>query len=221
MQKAIIAAKTISKDLYADSTEVLQEYNLHHIFEPILNLDMPVNVANTIICAIIYSYDANSNWCDLKKTSYEDKMNILKGLKADIQNPYYNQFINIENEAINSAIGDFLDLQADWRFAQVMRSRDFHSKSVKEQEPQFNATDDDKVIKAKEAFGKYLREGLTHRKIAEDYLLQIEKDYVMLNHRTEQDFGVKFTDNELKYDKTLWRNFIKYELPKLKNKAAD
>lgn len=219
MQKAIETAKRISKDLYADGLVILQDFNLHIPFEPLYSLD--TNVANTLVCAIIYSYDADSNWTDLKKTSFDDKTNILKGLKADLTNPIYTEFIELKNEDINNAIGDFLDMQPDWRFSQIMRSRDYHSKALKEDNPDFGISDNDKIIKAKEALGKYLREALNHRKISDEYVAQIEKDFVGLNHRTEQDFnGAKFTDTELKYDKLLWRNFIKYEVPLLKNKKA-
>jgi len=209
MQKAIQAAKIISKNLDADATPTLEEYNLHTAFDSIYFMGLDNKITNTLICAIIYAYDASSNWCDLKKTSNDDKLNILKGLKADMAIEWYTHFIELTNEDINNAIGDFLDLQPDWRFSQVLRSRDFHSKSLKEKNPDFTGLDNDKVIKAKEALGKYIREGLNHRKIADEYILQIEKDYVNLNHRTEQDFGSKFSDLELtKTDPLSWRQFI-------------
>lgn len=209
MQKAIEAARRISKNINEDSFPILEEFNLHTAFDSIYFMGLENNIANTLICAIIYSYDANSNWCDLKKNSMDDKQNILKGLKADMSIEFYTEFIELKNEDINNAIGDFLDLQPDWRFSQVMRSRDFHSKSLKEKNPDFTGLDNDKVIKAKEALGKYMREGLNHRKIADEYILQIEKDYVGLNHRTEQDFGMKFTETELNnVDIMSWRQHI-------------
>jgi len=208
MQKAIQAAKQISKNLDADATPTLEEYNLHTAFDSIYFMGLDNKITNTLICAIIYAYDASSNWCDLKKTSNDDKLNILKGLKADMTVEWYTHFIELTNEDINNAIGDFLDLQPDWRFSQVLRSRDFHSKSLKEKNPDFTGLDNDKVIKAKEALGKYIREGLNHRKIADEYILQIEKDYVNLNHRTEQDFGSKFTEKELSVDILSWRHWI-------------
>ena len=209
MQKSIQAAKIISKNLDADATPTLEEYNLHTAFDSIYFMGLDNKITNTLICAIIYAYDASSNWCDLKKTSNDDKLNILKGLKSDMTVEWYTHFIELTNEDINNAIGDFLDLQPDWRFSQVLRSRDFHSKSLKEKNPDFTGLDNDKVIKAKEALGKYIREGLNHRKIADEYILQIEKDYVNLNHRTEQDFGSKFSDTELtKVDPLSWRQFI-------------
>lgn len=217
MKKAIEVAKRISKDLKSDSIPILEEFNLHIAFDGITSMSLGNEVINTLVCAIIYSYDSDSNWIDLKKTSFEDKQNILKGLKADLTLQIYTDFIEFKNEDINNSIGDFLDLQSDWRFSQIMRSRDYHSKSLKEGNPDFGDADNDKIIKAKEALGKYLREGINHRKIADEYYLQIEKDYVALNHRTEQDFGTKFTDTELKYDKLVWRNFIKYEVLPLKN----
>lgn len=209
MIKAIQAASEISKDLLKDSSSTLEKYNLHIQFDSIFFMDLPIEITNTLICAIIFSYDSHSTWSDLKKTSYDDKINILKGLKADLTNPIYNEFINISNDDINNSIGDFLDIQPDWRFAQIMRSRDYHSKTIRTPEPEFTGTDDDKTIKAKEGIGKLLREGLNHRKIADEYTTQIEKDFVNLNHRTQQDFGAQYTQQATSKDIYSWRNFIR------------
>jgi len=218
MQTAIHVAKTIAKDLNKDYSDLLQEYNLHTQFDSIISMELDNKILNSLISAIIFSYDNDSNWCDLKNTSYEDKMNILKGLKVDLSNPIYDEFINLNNEEINNSIGDFLDTQSDWRYAQIMRSRDYHSKAIKTKQPEFSGVDDDKTVKAIEGIGKLLREGLNHRKLADEYIAQLETDYVKLNNRTEKDFGVKFMDGELKYDKTKWRNVIKYEREKFLKK---
>ena len=77
-------------------------------------------------------------------------------------------------------------------------------------EPEFSESmEDDKIIKAKEGIGKLLREGLNHRKLADEYLLQIEKDYVNLNHRTKQDFGIDYTEAVTKRDIYSWRLWIR------------
>lgn len=209
MIKAIQAAAKISKNLESDCSDILQDYNLHKQFQGIYDLRLDTKVTNILICAIIYSYDANSNWCDLKKTSHDDKINILNGLGADFSNPIYDDFIDRKVDEINDSIGDFLDLQTDWRIAQINRSRDFHSKAMREQEPSFTGIDDDKTAKAKENFGKFLREALNHRKLCDEYIIQVEKDYVNLNHRTKQDFGIDYTEAVTKRDIYSWREFIK------------
>lgn len=209
MIKAIQVATAISKDLEKDSLPVLEQYNLHTAFDSIFLMELSIDVINTLICAIIFSYDNDSKWTDLKKTSYDDKIAILKGLRADLSNPIYNEFINISSDDINNSIGDFLDMQPDWRFAQIMRSRDYHSKAIRTPEPEFKDMDEDKTIKAKEGIGKLLREALNHRKISDEYTLQIEKDYVNLNHRTKQDFGIEFTSQSTQRDIYSWRSFIR------------
>lgn len=210
MIKAINVANEIAKDVSKDCSSILQEYNLHYPFDSIFMMDLPVDITSTIIAAIIYSYDNNSKWTDLKKTSHDDKLAILQGLKADLSIPIYNDFINLSNSDINDAIGSFLDLQPDWRFSQIMRSRDYHSKAIRTPEPEFSESmEDDKIIKAKEGIGKLLREGLNHRKLADEYLLQIEKDYVNLNHRTKQDFGIDYTEAVTKRDIYSWRLWIR------------
>jgi len=201
MQKAIQAAKLISNNLEDDSTQILEEYNLHKQFEPIFNLKASNYVTNVLVCAIIYSYDSDSKWHDLKKTSYEDKVIILKGLDANISEPLFDEFIKLTNEEINRSIGNFLDIQGDWKISQIRRSRDYHSETIMRQS---NSTD----AKEQEQIGKLLREGINQRRIADDYMKELETDRVGQNHRTKQDFGVDYTEFVTKKDILSWREFI-------------
>lgn len=226
MQKYLNLAAKIKKELDINWQIQLEELNLHTIFEYIYTLDTTIEIQNTLICAIIYSYDKDSQWYNLNKTSYEDKVNILEGLKADMNNEFLIQFIELSNENINNSIGDFLDRQTDWRIAQIMRSRDYHSTALKAQEPRFDDVDEDKAVRAKENFGKYLREAINHRKISDEYIAQIEKEYVNLNHRVQQDFGSSFaqtsielhSNNQRKINPESWRHWIRYTKPEWEKK---
>lgn len=213
LKKAIEIAKKICKDLSLESSPLLEDYNLRTPFDEIFYLNLSTEITNTLICAIIYSYDSDSNWTDLKKTSTEDKLSILKGLRADMNEKIFTEFIELSNDNINNSIGDFLDIQPDWRFSHIMKCRDYHSKALKEEIPAFTGIDDDKTAKAKETIGKLLREALTQRKIADDFIKEIERDYVKLNHRTEQDFSIKFTEAETQIDILSWRDYIRTHKP--------
>lgn len=202
MQKAIQLANKISKQLDKDCSDLVEECNLHKQFEPIYDLKLSNEITNTIICAIIYSYDVDSKWCDLKKTSHEDKILILAGLNAEMSELAYGEFIGLKREEINVAIGNFLDVQGDWKIAQIRRSRDYHSETIMRQSVSLEA-------KEQEQIGKLLREGINMRKIADDYMKELETAYVGLNHRTKQDFGEEFTEFAVKKDIMSWRIFVK------------
>ncbi len=209
MIKAIQVAVKLSKSLESDNSELLEEYNLHKVFQTLYEMKLSNVQTNTLVAAIIFSYDSDSKWCDLKKTSNEDKVHILKGLGANPDEQLYQDFITFRVEEINDCIGEFLDMQPDWRFAQIRKSRDYHSKAMKEQSPLFTGVDDDKTSKAQENFGKYLREALSQRKLCDEYISLVEKDYVNLNHRTKQDFSTDFTEYNTQTNPESWRDYIR------------
>ena len=219
MQKAIQLANILKKRIDEDNFELVGEYNLHKQFQSIYNLKLNNRVTNTLVAAIIFAYDKDSKWHDLKKDSVEDKTLILKGLDASLSDDkIYEQFVEMTNQSINDCIGEFLDTQGNWKIAQSRKSRDYHSKAMREPEPQFTGTDDDKTAKAKENFGKYLREAINQRKIADDYIDELNREYVGLNHRTKQDFGVEYIEATTQRDIYSWRQFIRETLPQLKTK---
>ena len=215
MIKALELAKRIAKRMDESNIELLESYNLHKQFAPLYEMgtqETPVSekTINTIICAIIYAYDKDSNWYDLRKESYEDKLNILKGLDADLDNEYVRAFLNLSKDEINEAIGEYLQTQTDWRYVSARRFMDFHSSAMRQQEPEFKEGNDvDKAAKAKENFGKFLRESLNHRKLADEYIEALNKEYVGLNHRTKQDFGIEFVEKSITQDIYSWREYTK------------
>lgn len=202
MQKAIQLAKQISKSLDSDFSELVEDNNLHKQFEPIYNLKLSNTLTNTLICAIIYAYDVDSKWADLKKSSHDDKVLILKGLNAEINEPIFDEFIKLKNEEINNCIGNFLDVQGNWKIAQIRRSRDYHSEAMMRQ------TSNDSEVKEQENIGKLLREGLHQIKVAEDFMKEIEASYVALDHRTKQDFGTSYSEFVTHKNPLSWREFI-------------
>lgn len=227
MQKGIQAAKTISADLKKDWAEYLEEINFHRTFESIFYLALSNEITNTLICAIIYSYDNDSKWIDLKHDSLTINTNILKGLYADFNEDIFQQFITLKNDDINDSIGSYLDLLSDWRYVTARKQMDYHSKYVRETESNITTLDEDKKIKARENIGKLIKEAISQRKAADELLLLIEKDYVTTNHRVSQDFNAPFTQKSLEFSDTLkddgsWRFFIKHTKPlwEAKNKLS-
>lgn len=220
MQKGITAAKIISKDLKKDWLPYLEEINLHRCFESIFYLGLPNEIANTLICSIIYSYDNESKWIELKHDSFTINTNILKGLYADLKEEMFQDFIHLKNDDINDSIGCYLDLLPDWKFVTARKQMDYHSKYVRQEETNISGLDEDKKIKARENIGKLIKESIAQRKAADELILLIEKEYVLTNHRVHQDFNANFSQKSLEFiddntpkDDLSWRYFIRYTKP--------
>lgn len=209
MQKALNLARQMSKNLENDWFSEIQEINLHKTFETIFELKLSNKITNTLICAIIYAYDQDSKWIDLKQDGMTINKNILEGLGADLNELIYNDFLNLKNDEILDSIGAYLDRISDWRFVTARKMIDYHSKYVRETEANLDSMDEDKKIKARENIGKLIKESVAQRRTADELILQIERDYVNTNHKVDQDFGEKFTDTAIKVDCLSWRAFIR------------
>jgi|SRR6185312_7003221 len=220
MQRGIITAKTISKDLKKDWLPYLEDQNLHRTFESIYYLGLSNEITNTLVCAIIYSYDNESKWIDLKHDSFTINKNIITGLYGSLDEEMFQSFIKLSNDDINDSIGSYLDLLPDWKFVTARKQMDYHAKYVRQEETNISGLDEDKKIKARENIGKLIKESIAQRKAADELILLIEKEYVSTNHRVHQDFNANFTQKSLDFsdetqpkDDGSWRYFIKYTKP--------
>ena len=224
MQKALKLARTISSKIEADHSEAIEDINLHWVFQPLEDLQVPLKERNTLIAAIIYSYDNESTWIDLKQDGQSINTNILKGLKAELNRPIYSDFLNQKNEKINEAIGNYLDVLGDWKFTTVRKHIDYHAKYIRqtENEADFEGLDAAKKNAAREAIGKLMREAVNHRKTADELIEKLHKDYVATQHRVNQSFDASFVDESIRLDPYSWRDFIKhrYEPMQERKKAA-
>jgi hypothetical protein len=223
MQKAIKLAKTISGKIDADHSEQIEAENLHWVFEPLNELDIERKERNTLICAIIYSYDNESTWIDLKQDGQLINGSILRGLKADLSKPIYKDFLNQENEKINEAVGNYLDVVGDWRFTTIRKHIDYHAKYIRqtENETEFKDLSPEKRNTAREGLGKLMREAVNHRKTADALIQEVHRDYVATQHRVNQSFGKSFVDESIKRDIFSWREFVKNELRPLRQKQKE
>lgn len=220
MQKALELVKIISKQLDKNWLPELQEINLHKTFEPVYRLEYNIITLNTLVCAIIYSYDNESQWIDLKWDGFTINKHILEGLNADINEEIFKEFIELKNQVILYTIGSYLDLLADWKFVTARKQIDFHAKYIRESEPMFATDFDvDKKIKARENIGKLIREAISQRLEADKLLEQINKEYVKTQHRVQQDFNadyvqssIDFLEPPVKKDILSWRQFVKYDI---------
>ena len=214
MKKAIKLAKTISAKMDADHLESIENENLHWVFEPLNDLLISQKEYNTLICAIIYSYDNESTWIDLNQEGQVINGTILRGLKADLNSQILKDFISLSNEQVNESIGNYLDVIGDWRFTTIRKHIDYHAKYIRqtENEEDFRGLDAAKKNAAREGMGKLMREAVNQRKAADELIQLVHRDYVTTQHRVQQDFGVPFVDESIKRDIFSWREFVKYDL---------
>lgn len=225
MQKAIDISKKIVKDIEKNWLPDLEDINLHKEFEIIYRSGYSLKTANTSVCFIINSYDPDSGWIDLKKDRYDDKEKILHGLNANPANDVYKSLLDGDNDTINDAISNYLDVLPNWKFRMVLTCFDFFSKHMRlvrgktnsqikagidkeSGDEMFEDMDVDKVLKAHENKGKLLAEAYRQRELGEKLLLEIKSEFVKTNWATQSDFGFEITDLE-KYDPMSWRQYIK------------
>ena len=221
MQKSIRIANRIRKDLQKDWTEEIEAENLQYVFQPLDELPTERHIKNTLICAVIFSYDNDSTWIETKHDGVTINTNILKGLNADLRVTLFQDFIHEDNEQINETIGNYLDLiQGDWRFVTARRNISYHAKYIRisENESDFSEVAAEKKSKAREDLGRLMREAVNQRKAADDLLKELHKDYVLTQHRVSQSLGTLFVEDSVKKDPYSWRDFIVHELPLIKER---
>lgn len=226
MQKAIEIVKKISKQLDKNWIGELEECNLYKTFaEPIYRLEHNIVTLNTITCAIVYSYDPQSKWIDLKQDGFTINKNILIGLGADPEETVFKEFIELKNEDILHAIGNYLDLIPDWKYVTARKEIDYHAKYIRSTESTMTDVDEDKKIKARENIGRLIKEAVSQRRSADELIELIQRENVNTQHKVHQDFGVDYTqrtlefmDDSKKKDILSWRDFIKYDVLPKKNK---
>lgn len=208
MIKAIEASKKISKSLGENHLEYLKELNLHKIFEPIFRLNYSIEVCNTIVCYIIYAYDNHSNWINLNADRLDDKLNILNGLDADINDATFSEIVSQRVVEINDVIVDYLITITNWKWRTILSCFDFHAINTKAATEPTTSTDELDKAKINKAKGELLKEAIRQREVGENLLKEIQKDYVKTDRATQQDFNFEIT-NERNIDIMSWRSWIR------------
>lgn len=228
MNKTLSCAKTISKSLGEDHTELLEENNLHSIFLPIYTLKkVPLHDQNRIICYIIYAYDPESGWLDLKKDRLVNKMNILENLGASNKG-VFEEIIDNSNQIVVMCSINFLESLKDWRWRMIYDWLDYASKmqllATQETEKELrykkknkdgnfvehiDELDIETILDASKKKGMLLDMAGEKRKKADELLREIQKDYVSTDAATQIDFGFQLTALS-KVNKSLeWRQWIR------------
>lgn len=215
MQKSIETAKKISKDLGKNWKSELQEVNLYHIFLPVYSLTYNIETLNSIVCFIIYAYDNDSQWIELKADRIDNKCQIIKGLSCDPKEEVWQAIINNEIDEVLTVVGNYLEAITTWKWKTILSCFDYHAINIRKATEITKSTDELEAAKIDKAKGDLLKQCLSQRQIGEDLLKEIKADFVKTDRATQQDFEFEVTSA---INIESWRSFIKHTLPKWKEK---
>jgi hypothetical protein len=215
MQKAIEAAKKISKSLESNHLAILEEINLHKVFEPVFKLNQPIGVGNTIVAYIIYAYDNNSEWIDINSDRLENKIRILKSLGAAITETVYADLIYQNITELQDVIIDYLISITNWKWRTILTCFDYHAINTRLATEATKSMDELEAAKINKAKGELLKESIRQREVGENLLKEIKSEYVKSDRATQQDFGFEMT-SEKTIDPMSWSAFIKKKNEKIK-----
>lgn len=236
MQKVFELAKSMSVDLEKDWTASLENLNLHKIFYSLSDLpDIDLKTINIITCYIIFAYDNDSTWLNLKQDRLQNKNRILSSI-TDTKTPYLEEMIYNDSADINDVIASYLEEQATWKFRAVMSLLDFNSRMMRfvnqktEEEKTYDKLnkegeikqmtkeyDIDVITRVNKQKGELLEQAIGARERADKLISELKKEFVQVDHATQGDFGFEITD-EKKINPELWRDFIKFRVIPLREK---
>ncbi len=229
MQKTIEAVKRIKSNLGEDHSSLLDDYNFLPIFGAIYNIPhIDIEDKNRIICYIVYAYDPESLWLDIKADRMLNKYKILDSLGANIKLPIFEKVIWVNDDIIGMCIFnylenlkthkwkdvfDLLDLSAKIRkFAtEETEAERSYEKMNKEGEVKtiVSEVDIETLVKAYKGKSDLLDQALSKRAKADEIMDQIRKEFVATDGATQADFGFNFSDTAKKKDILSWRHFTK------------
>ncbi len=231
MQKSLALIKLMSSELDRNWLPEMKEINIHKIFDPVYKLadlrDMSIAKMNAVTCFIVYAYDNDSAWLNLKQDRYENKSRIFKSLDVDVTRPLFDAIVMNESETINTVIGEYLVEQTNWKWRAVTTLLDYSAKMMRfanqhtETERETTETDEagkvskiaesydiDKITRVNKEKGNLLTQAIDAREKADKLLTEIRKEYVSMEHAVQSDFNFSITD-EKKIDPMSWSEWIK------------
>lgn len=228
MQKALSLAKRITTAFDHDYSDDLKEYDLHITFARILSCNYSQTDKNKCICYVIYAFDPESPWLDLKKDRIDNKMRILKNIDADASAGIYSSLIDNTNEIVGDCIFNYLEDEKSWKWRAVYNLLDYSARMIRfanEETPAtyvseettdkdgnivktFTHVDVDEIGKGHLRKGDIMDQSIKKRREAETILEEIRKELVSTDAATQSDFGFNFTDTAKQRDIMSWSQFI-------------
>jgi len=229
MNKAIEAARTLSKEPEANHLEYLKEANLFNCFEDIYKLNINSSDANLISAYLIYAYDPDSLKLDIRKDRFENKVEILLSLGLDTDSEIIQQILSNENQDFNNCVLLYLEKLTNWRWYTIYSLLDYHSNMIRfanqktEEEKSFDkmnkegivhtlsqSYDIDTIAKVNIQKSDIFKRAIEAREKADVLLEDIRKEFMPTDTVVQADLGFTFTETAKKKVNILsWREYIK------------
>ena len=229
MEKAIAAARKISKEPEINHLAYLEEINLYKSFEEIYKLNFSIIDANLLVAFIIYAYDPDSQKIDLRKERIDNKTSIAANIGLDVKKENINEILINANEKFNDVVAAYLSELTDWRWQTISTLLDYHANMMKfvnqktEDERSFDKMNKEGVVKTmKEEYeldtigkinkqkGELLDLAISAREKADKLLAEIKKDFVHTDTAVQADFNFNFSEtSKTKVDIYSWRGWIR------------
>lgn len=227
MSKSLQLVSLISKEFDKNWTDELKGYNLYHVFKSVYSVNSDIATLNKIVCYIVYAYDPDSLWLDLKKDRRDNLENILLNLELGINDKIIHKIMTNQQDEVGISIFNFLDNLRTWKWRSIFDLLDFSSrlsrianKEVKEEMEYEKETKDGKketfseeydinaILKANVTKGQLLDQSIEYRKKADILIEEIRKEFVSTDSATQSDFNFNFTDTSKQRNILSWREFI-------------
>lgn len=235
MSKATELAKRMMKNPEDNWQLHLEDINFHTDFGILYKLGYSQRIANTITVMIILSYDSDSNWINLNRDRYDDKLQILKGIGVDETDGTFNSIfkpiLEYENDEVQQVILNFLLNHTDHRWQEIHSLLDNATKNIRfanqrtidrqktgtildeetnQHVDNYEEIDEESVIKVRNEKGKLLATAISNRQLAEEIMLKLKRDYVKTDHAVQSDFQFSFSDTAKEKIKIeSWRQYIR------------
>lgn len=235
MSKATELCKRMMKDLEANWLLHIEDINFHNDFGVLYKLGYSQKVANTIFAFIIFSYDSDSNWINLNRDRFDDKLQILKGLGVEETDGTFKSIflpiLEYNNDEVQEVILNFLLNHTDHRWQEIHSLFDSATKNIRfanqrtldktkigssldEETNQhvdtYEDVDEEAQIKIRNEKQKLLATAISNRQMGEEIHKKLKADFVKTDHAVQSDFSFSFTDTaKERIDIFSWRQYVK------------
>lgn len=229
MDKAITAAKFISKHVSDNHEEYLNDLNLRETFSGIYDLNFPREDENRLIAFIIFAYDPDSEKLDIQKDRYENKYQIMRSLGLSVEHELIEEILTNSNGKFNDVVAEFLHMLTDWRWQTIFSLLDYHSNMIRfanqktEDERTFDKMNKegqvhtltqeynvDLIAKVNIQKADIFDRAIAAREKAEKLLDEIRKKYMLTDHAVQSDFNFSFTETaKKKVNIESWREYVR------------
>lgn len=187
--------------------ELLKEYNIHHIFAPIIKEQQDRRTAYVMIAFIILAYSYNSTWINIDKDRYINKKEILSSIvrdsEIDIPEDTFDAIIGNQNMILCECINIYVESQKDNDFATLISLSEHISFCRSMAQKTTDVTDKNLVDR-----GRYLNDaeqlGEKVKKIKSD----LESKYQILDEVMRRENRTPISKD---VDLTIWENFLKHK----------